>query len=62
MYASRPQFLELSGHLEPFKSFQTSPCIGTEFPDVNLVDWLRASNSDEIIRDLAITSTSCIEI
>ncbi|MCJ1241820.1 hypothetical protein MMC14_009826 [Varicellaria rhodocarpa] len=35
-------------------SFMSTPCIGIEFPDVDLVDWLEAPNSDGIIRDLAI--------
>ncbi len=60
MHATYPQPLELSGALEKFHSFDNTPCIGTEFPDINLVDWLRAPNSDELIRDLAILSTSCL--
>ena len=54
-----PEPLELSGCLDKFDSILGTPCIGTEFPNVNLVDWLRAPNSDELIRDLGITSTSC---
>ena len=50
--------LQLSGALDQFKSFQSTPIIGQEFPDVKLVDWLRAPNSDELIRDLAITGLS----
>ena len=52
-----PQPLKLSGALDQFESFHSTPCIGTEFPKANLVEWLRAPNSDELIRDLAITST-----
>lgn len=48
--------LELKGNLDNHKSFRVTPIIGTEFPDANVVDWLKASNSDELIRDLAITS------
>ncbi|MCJ1481178.1 hypothetical protein MMC06_001334 [Schaereria dolodes] len=55
MQPEYPQPLELSGCLEKYKSFLSTPCIGTEFPDVKLVDWLRAPNSDELLRDLAIT-------
>ncbi|TAQ88385.1 hypothetical protein B7494_g3323 [Chlorociboria aeruginascens] len=50
------QPLKLSGALNDIKSFDVTPIIGREFVDVNLVEWLRAPNSDELIRDLAITS------
>lgn len=49
--------LQLKGVLDSFKSFDVTPVIGREFVDVNLKEWLRASNSDDLIRDLAITST-----
>ena len=48
--------LKLSGALEKFKHFDVTPVIGREFVDVDLKNWLRAENSDELIRDLAITS------
>ncbi|GAW17050.1 hypothetical protein ANO14919_065000 [Xylariales sp. No.14919] len=47
--------LKLSGVLEQFKYFDNTPIIGREFIDVDLAEWLRAPNSDELIRDLAIT-------
>lgn len=47
--------LKLSGALNQFKHFDTTPLIGTEFPEANLVDWMNAPNSDQFIRDLAIT-------
>ncbi|KAI9686772.1 MAG: hypothetical protein M1822_002832 [Bathelium mastoideum] len=47
--------LELRGVLDSYQSFDLTPIIGREFVDVNLKDWLRASNSDELIRELAIT-------
>ena len=50
--------LKLSGVLDQYKSFDVTPIIGREFVDVNLKEWLEAPNSDELIRDLAITSTS----
>lgn len=52
-----PQPLKLSGALDKFESFHSTPIIGTEFPKANLVEWLRAPNSDELIRELAVTST-----
>jgi hypothetical protein len=33
-----------------------TPTVGTEFPEANLVHMLEAPNSDELLRDLAITS------
>ena len=53
---TKRQPLELTGVLDQFKSFDSTPVIGTEFPDVNLVDWMVALNSDDLLRDLAITS------
>lgn len=47
--------LELTGLLDKFQSFDVTPVIGTEFPNVQLTDWLRAPNSDELLRELAIT-------
>lgn len=49
--------LKLSGSLDHFESFDVTPIIGREFVGVNLARWLRAPNSDELLRDLAITST-----
>lgn len=48
--------LQLSGVLDQFKSFDVTPVIGKEFPEANLKEWLEAPNSDELLRDLAITS------
>lgn len=45
-----------SGALNEYESFDVTPVIGREFPKANLVDWLDAPNSDDLIRDLAITS------
>lgn len=50
--------LQLSAALDQFKSFQSTPVIGQEFPEAKLVDWLTAPNSDELLRDLAITGPS----
>lgn len=52
----RQEPLKLSGSLKDFKQHDVTPAIGREFPDANLVDLLNAPNSDELIRDLAITS------
>lgn len=53
---TKRQPLKLSGALDHFESFDVTPVIGREFVGVNLAKWLRAPNSDELIRDLAITS------
>lgn len=47
--------LKLSGALDAFESFDVTPVIGREFPNASLKDFLRAPNSDELLRDLAIT-------
>ncbi|KKY31135.1 putative alpha-ketoglutarate-dependent taurine dioxygenase [Diaporthe ampelina] len=49
------QPLKLSGALNSFESFDVTPVIGREFPEANLIDWLDAENSDELLTDLAIT-------
>lgn len=55
-YPRKP--LELSGALKDIKHFDVTPVIGREFADVDLAQWLQAPNSDELLRDLAITSMS----
>jgi hypothetical protein len=50
------QTIPLAGTLDQFESFDITPVIGREFPKANLVDWLNAPNSDELIRELAVTS------
>lgn len=50
--------LKLSGALKTYESFDVTPTIGREFPKANLVEWLNAENSDELLRDLAITSNN----
>jgi len=51
--------LQLKGVLEQFKYFDVTPIIGREFEDANLAEWLCAPNSDDLIRDLAITVSQC---
>ncbi|CAM1505806.1 Fc.00g114430.m01.CDS01 [Cosmosporella sp. VM-42] len=53
--------LKLSGALNDYESFDVTPVIGREFPKANLVDLLNAPNSDDLLRDLAITiSQRCV--
>lgn len=49
--------LQLTGALDRFAHEDATPAIGREYPNVNIVDdLLHATNADELIRDLAITS------
>lgn len=55
---SYPEPLKLSGALKQFSYEDTTPVIGREFHNVNIVDDLmNNANADELLRDLAITST-----
>jgi alpha-ketoglutarate-dependent taurine dioxygenase len=47
--------LQLSGVLDQYDSFDVTPIIGKEFPTANLKKWMRAPNSDALLKDLAIT-------
>ncbi|RAR13393.1 alpha-ketoglutarate-dependent sulfonate dioxygenase [Stemphylium lycopersici] len=51
------QPLSPTGALDTFRSFEVTPTIGTEFPDASLKAWLEDPNSDELLRELAITDT-----
>jgi hypothetical protein len=54
--------LKLSGALDHLEHFDVTPVIGREYANVDLVDILRAPNSDELLRDLAITSWSPLNL
>ncbi|KAK7540021.1 uncharacterized protein J3D65DRAFT_550800 [Phyllosticta citribraziliensis] len=47
--------MKLSGVLKGYNQFLVTPTAGTEFTDANLTEWVNAPNSDELLRDLAIT-------
>lgn len=47
--------LRYSGSLDSFRAFDVTTVIGREFPELQLSDLLNADNSDEVLRDLAIT-------
>lgn len=57
-YENHREPLKLSGALDHLEYFDVTPVIGREYVNVDLVDLLRAPNSDELLRDLAITSLS----
>lgn len=48
--------LQTTGALKDLESVEISPSIGREYPKADLAELLRAPNSDELIRDLAVTS------
>ncbi|KAI0171737.1 taurine catabolism dioxygenase [Hypoxylon sp. FL1284] len=53
---SYPSPLKLTGALEKFSYEDTTPAIGREFPNINIVDnLLNSDEADVLIRDLAIT-------
>ena len=54
----RREPMKLTGLLDTVKSSHLTPIVGTEFPTARVVDWMKASNADEILRELAVTSTS----
>ena len=59
----RREPLKLSGALDKFASEDTTPLIGREYFNVNIVDdFLNATDADELLRDLAITSTASSRI
>ena len=47
--------LELSGVLDEYESLEITPVLGREYPKAKIVDLMNAPNSDELLRDLAIT-------
>jgi hypothetical protein len=58
-----PEPLKLSGALEKFFYEESTPVIGREFPNVNIVDdLLHGENSNELLRDLAIISNLFFEL
>ena len=48
--------MKLKGVLDGYEHFDVTPAIGREYPHASLKDWLRSPDSDDLIRDLAITS------
>ena len=58
-----PVPLELSGALDRFRFEETTPVIGREYINVNIVkDLLEGEAADARLRDLAITSKPCCNI
>lgn len=53
--AAKP-WVKSTGILDQYESFEVTPVIGREYPYANLVDWLKAPNSDDLLKELALTS------
>ncbi len=49
--------LQRTGALDKYEYIESTPVIGREYKNVQLVDLLNADNSDELIRELSIIST-----
>lgn len=49
------QWLKPTGVLDQYDSFDVTPIIGREFPNASIREWLEAPNSDELLKDLAVT-------
>lgn len=45
-----------NGSLDKYEHIETTPVIGREYPTVNLVELLQAPNSEELLKELALTS------
>lgn len=56
-----PKPLSLGHSLDAFAKDDTTPTIGTEFArGVQISSLLKAANADELIKDLAVLSTSLV--
>lgn len=54
-----PEPLKLSGALDKFEYEDTTPILGREFLNVNIVeDLLNSADSEDLLRDLAINSNT----
>ena len=49
--------LEANGSLDNYNFKDLTPCIGREFPTADLVDIMNAPNSEDLLQELALTST-----
>lgn len=53
--AAKP-WLKSTGALDQFEHIELTPVIGREYPKADVAAWLQAPNSDELIKELALTS------
>ena len=54
--ATSKPWVKATGALDQYEFIENTPVIGREYPHANLVSWLQAPNSDELIRELALIS------
>jgi hypothetical protein len=47
--------IKYTGTLDSYEFFEVTPCIGREYAKLSIRDMLNAPNSDDIIRDFAVT-------
>lgn len=52
-------WVKSTGALDAYEHFDVTPVIGREYTNINLVELLQAPNSDELLKELALTSMSC---
>ena len=53
--ATKP-WVKATGALDQFEHVELTPVIGREYPKADVAAWLQAPNSDELIKELALTS------
>jgi hypothetical protein len=53
---STKPWLKSTGVLDKFEHIEVTPVIGREYPKADVAEWLQAPNSDELIKELALTS------
>ena len=51
-------WVKSTGSLDQYEHIEVTPVIGREYPHVNLVSILKSPNSEELLRELALTSKS----
>src|SRR5277367_4690438 len=47
--------LQSTGALDKYTCFEVTPCVGRQYTNLSIRDLLNAPNSDELIREFAIT-------
>src|SRR5271170_314577 len=47
-----------SGSLDSYEYFEVTPCLGREYPNLSIRAMLNAPNSDDMIRDFAIVTST----
>ncbi|KAH8594601.1 hypothetical protein B0O99DRAFT_624283 [Bisporella sp. PMI_857] len=52
--SSEKPWVKSTGVLDKYEHFEVTPVIGREYKDVDLVSWLQADNSEELLRELAL--------